>query len=158
MYFQKSRSDDRSVTAFFPPCPASSRTKQPLLRAVCYVQFPPCPRRAGQNHFFCGQCVQFPPCPQGAGQNHRFCGQCVVFNSRPAPEGGQDKHRPVKAQVQALTCSSAPNLHIFMQRPQPLHMVASIRMLPSSFLVRAGQPGCRQAPQWTHLSGTGCTL
>jgi len=58
----------------------------------------------------------------------------------------------------ALTCSSAPNLHIFMQRPQPLHIVASMRMLPSSFLVRAGQPGCRQAPQWTHLSGTGCTL
>ena len=105
---------------------------------------------------FAGSVFNSRPARKERDKTTSFAGS--VFNSRPAPKGGQDKHRPVKAQVQALTCSSAPNLHIFMQRPQPLHMVASIRMLPSSFLVRAGQPGCRQAPQWTHLSGTGCTL
>ena len=37
-------------------------------------------------------------------------------------------------------------------------MVASIEIVPSAFLVNAGQPGLKQAPHFLHISGIGAHL
>ena len=52
----------------------------------------------------------------------------------------------------------ASNLQIPLQRPHPLHMVASMEMVPSAFLVSAGQPGFKHMPHFLHFSGTGTHL
>ena len=52
----------------------------------------------------------------------------------------------------SFTSSIASNLHRFSHSPHPVHMVSSMRMVPSAFFVMAGHPGFIHMPHFLHLS------
>ena len=54
----------------------------------------------------------------------------------------------------SLTNLIASNLHRLLQSPHPVHMVSSIWIVLSAFLVIAGQPGFIHIPHFLHLSGS----
>src|SRR5699024_9237486 len=52
----------------------------------------------------------------------------------------------------SFTSSIASNLHRLSHSPHPVHMVSSMRMVPSAFFVMAGHPGFIHMPHFLHLS------